>query len=36
VASINIQVDYEVVKPMVGNLSVLISFSEVKSLKVVF
>jgi hypothetical protein len=36
VASINVQVDYEVVKPMVGNLSVLISFSEAKSLKVVF
>jgi len=36
VASINVQVDYDVVKPMVGNLSVLISFSEAKNLKVVF
>ena len=36
VASITIQVDYEVVKPMVGNLSVLLGFSEAKSLKVIF
>jgi hypothetical protein len=36
VGSIKVQLDYEVVKPIVGNLSFLISFSETKNLKVIF
>ncbi len=36
VGSINVQLDYEVVKPVVGNLSFLISFSETKNLKEIF
>ncbi|MDG2365909.1 MAG: DUF4845 domain-containing protein [Methylococcaceae bacterium] len=36
VGSIKVQLDYEVVKPISGNLSFLISFSETKNLKVIF